>query len=169
MADLGWDDIVAEAGDRFNVPPEGKYVAVIEEAESTVSKSTGNPMIAVKLKISEGPHAGKRPKTTYVVKSAKAAGMLLGHLKAVGITAETLKKHSPTMPQIAAVMVGKRVSIEVKHEEYRGETQAVVNFTMRQPEGGAVEVTSFPPITAETTVSAGSSAPASGFTSDPGF
>lgn len=169
MADLPWDDIVAEAGDRYNVPPEGKYVAVIEEAEAAVSKNSGNQMIAVKLKISEGPQAGKRPKKVYVVKSAKAAGMLLGHLKAVGITAETLKKHSPTMTQIAAVMVGKRVAIEVKHEEYRGETQAVVNFTMRQPEGGAVEVTSFPPVTAQTTVSAGSSAPAAGFTTDPGF
>lgn len=169
MADLGWDEIVSEAGDRFNVPPEGKYTATIEEAEATVSKNTGNPMIAVKLKIAEGPHAGKRPKTTYVVKSAKAAGMLLGHLKAVGIDAETLKKHKPSMAQIAAVMVGKRVSIEVKHEEYRGETQAVVNFTMRQPEGGAIAVTSFPPVSAETTVAAGASAPAAGFTTDPGF
>jgi len=167
MADLPWDEIVAEAGDRFNVPPVGKYTALIEEAEATVSKSTGNPMIVVKLKISEGPHAGKRPKKVYVTKSAKAAGMLMGHLKAVGIDAETLKKHKPTMAQIAAVMVGKRVNVEIVHDEYRGETQAVVQYSMRQPEGGAVAVTSFPAVAEPTPAAAG--APAQGFTEDPGF
>lgn len=168
MADLEWDEIVAEAGDRFNVPPEGKFPAVIEETEVTTSKSSGAPMIVAKLKIAEGPHAGKRPKKVYVVKSAKAAGLLMGHLKAVGIDAETLKKHKPTMAQIAAVMVGKRVNIEIKHEEYRGETQAVVNFSMRQPEGGAVAVTSFPPVAAEPAPAAGGSA-SGGYSSDPGF
>lgn len=167
MVDLGWDDIVSEAGDRFNIPPEGKFAAVIEDTEVTTSKSSGAPMIVVKVKIAEGPHAGKRPKKVYVVKSAKAAGLLMGHLKAVGIDAETLKKHKPTMAQIAAVMMGKRVTVEIKHEEYRGETQAVVNFSMRQPEGGAVAVTSFPPVTEAPAASAGT--PAQGFTKDPGF
>lgn len=167
MADLDWDEIVAEAGDRFNVPPEGNFVAIIEEAENAVSKNGGNPMIVLKLRISEGPHANKRPKKTYMVKSAKAAGMFLGHAKAVGISADTLKKLRPTMAQIAAVLPGKRVSIEIKHEEYRGETQAVVNFAMKPPPGGAVEITEFPAVAAtEPTAPAGGG---QGFTSDPGF
>lgn len=169
MADLGWNEIVAEAGDRFNVPPEGEYQAIVESAEATVSKNSGNQMIAVKLKIAEGPHAGKRPKTTYIVKSAKAAGMLMGHLKAVGITAEVLKAHNPTMAQIAAVIVGKRVGIEVKHEEYRGEAQAVVNFNMRPPTGGAKEVTGFPPVAQVAAQGGASGTTAGGHTTDPGF
>lgn len=174
MADMPWDELISEAGDRFNVPPEGDYVAIIEEAESTVSKNSGNQMIALKLKISEGPHSSKRPKKTYMVKSAKAAGMFLGHAKAVGITADTLKKHNPTMSQIAAVIVGKRVSIEIKHEEYRGETQAVVNFAMKPPPGGAVEVTSFPPISEtlghlQDAGAAATATPNTGYTTDPGF
>lgn len=144
MADMGWDEFVAEAGDKFDVPPEGDYEFTIEDAEATVAKSSGNPMIKAKLKIAEGPQAGKSIKAVNVVKSPKAASMFLRHVNAVGISADTLREQKPTLAQIASVMVGKRVSGKVKRGEYMGMPQAELEWNMKPPTAGAVAVSSFP-------------------------
>lgn len=178
MADYSWDDILETAGEKFNILPEGEYAAVIKEATATVSKKSGNDMVACTVKVAEGPHAGKGVKTVYVSKPGPgttpekldgAVNMFMRHLKAVGITFDSLKTHKPTMAQIASVMVGKRVTIKVEHEEYpkgSGDRQAANMGPLRPPAEGAAEVTSFPPVTATTVpvdVQQG------GYTTDPGF
>lgn len=182
MADKSWDDILTTAGEKFNILPEGRYQAVIKAAEAKTGKPKdgrpGNEMVACTITVSEGPHAGKSVKTVYVSQPGAgtlpekwdgAVNMFMRHLKGVGITFDILKTHKPTMAQIAQVMQGKSVTVEVKHEDWRGETQAAHQGPLLAPTSGAVEVTSFPPVIANTVVNAGSSAPASGFTTDPGF
>jgi hypothetical protein len=169
MADMSWDELVSEAGDEYNLPPEGEYQAIIEKTEATVSKvkengKGGNPMIVVSLKISEGPQHGKGPKKHYVTKSAAAAGLFLGNMKAVGVTVDDLKKYNPTMDQVARYMVGKRVTIKIKYDKYNGNDQAVVDYTMKPPRDGATACEGFPQA-AETPVGAA----AGGSTIDPGF
>lgn len=169
MADMPWDELIAEAGDRFNIAPEGEYDFTILETEATTFKS-GNAGIKAKLKVAEGPHAGKSVKTVNVVKSPKAAGLFLRHIAAVGITPDTLREHNPTLAQIAKVMEGKRVRGTVKHTEFRGETQAELEWNMRAPEGGAIEVTSFPAVAAVDEYSTQQSGPVPvGSSEDPGF
>jgi hypothetical protein len=175
MADKSWDDIIADAGDDFNIPPEGKYQAVIKTAESTVSRS-GNQMVSCGITIAEGPHARKFIKTVHISKPGPgtapdkaegAARMFLRHLKALGITIETLKQHNPTMDQIAAVAVGKPVTVNVKHAEWNGNVQAEHQGPLMAPASGAVEVTSFPPV--GTQVLSSGAPMAAGYDADPGF
>lgn len=167
MTEYDWDTLVDAAGDRFNPLAEGEYEFVVIEAEPTVSKNSGNEMIAVSLKVASGPHRGKSPKTVYVskpgpgTKPSKLEGavrMFFGHLNAFGIKPETLRQHKPTMGQIASVMLGKTVSGEIGHEPYRGEMQAVIQGNLRPPQSGAVEVTSFPQLSAAEELGYGSGA-----------
>lgn len=170
MADTSYDELIDKAGDRFNIAPEGTHEFTITDAEAKTFGS-GNDGIKVTLKVAEGPHAGKSVKTVYVVKTIKAASIFIGHLAAVGITPDTLREQRPTLAQIAAVMVGKRVSGRVKHkvtEQYG--TQAELQFDMKPPAGGATEVTEFPAVVEQPTPSSGGgAAPATGYADDPGF
>jgi hypothetical protein len=157
MADKSWDELISDAGEEFNLLPEGDYQATIREAVSDVSKNSGNQMITCTVKVSEGPHAGKAVGPVYVSKPGPgtkpeklegAARMFFRHLKAVGITTDTLKAHNPTMAQIAAVMQGKPVSIKVKHESYNSTESARHQGPLLAPSSGAVEVTAFPSVAA---------------------
>lgn len=179
MADKSWDELINDAGEEFNLLPEGDYQAIIRTAEASVSKNSGNQMINCMIKIAEGPHSGKSIGTVYVSKPGPgtkpeklegAARMFFRHLKAVGITTDTLKTHNPTMAQIAAVMEGKAVSVKVKHDSYNGTESAKHQGPLLAPMGGAVEVTAFPAATATQVAGhVGTNASTYGSTEDPGF
>lgn len=144
MADESWDDIIAEAGDAFNLPPEGEYDFVITEAEAKVSANSGNPMIETKAKITGGPHSGKAIKRFYIVRSAKTAASFMRHLQAVGITVDVLREQKPTLDQIAKAIVGKPFRGKVVHKsDARWGDSAELEWQMRAPEGGPVAITSF--------------------------
>jgi hypothetical protein len=146
MADESWADVIKQAGDRYNLAPEGDYEFKIEEAESTTF-STGNSGLKVKLRVAEGPEAGKSVKTVNVVRSPKAAGMFLDHLGAVGISPETLMEQQPTLDQIAKVMPGVQVQGSVKHSEYpkgSGRMQAELQWSMKASKYGVKPITEFP-------------------------
>lgn len=144
MADESWDDFIAEAGENFNLPPEGEYDFVIVEAEGKVSKS-GNPMVRVKAQITSGPESGKSIKDFYVLRVASQAKKFVMHMKAMGITVELLAAHKPTMQQLAKAMEGKTFRGKIMHtSDDRYGDAAELSWAMMPPEGGAVAVTSFP-------------------------
>lgn len=144
MADESWDDIIAEAGDGFNLPPEDTYDFVITETEAKVS-SAGNPMIVTKAKIANGPHQGKAIKQFYVIRTVKNATSFMRHMQAMGITIEVLREHKPSLDQIAKVMVGKQFEGDVVHKsDARWGDSAELSWQMRAPKTGAIPVTSFP-------------------------
>lgn len=143
MADESWEDIITKAGDRYNIAPEGTYEFRIEEAESKVFNS-GNSGIVAKLKVAYGPEAGKSVKPVNIVRTPKAAGLFLDHLNALGITPDVLMEQKPTLDQIAKIMPGIHVQGTVKHTEYKGRTQAELEWNMRPSMHGAKPVTEFP-------------------------
>lgn len=144
MADETWDAFIEEASDAFNPLPEGTYDFVITEAEGKVSK-TGNPMIRVSAKVASGPEVGKAIKDFYVIRMASQAKKFVLHMKAMGITIETLTAHKPTMQQIAKVMEGKAFRGKVKHTSDENYGDAVeLSWAMLPPSTGAIAVTSFP-------------------------
>lgn len=162
MADESWDDIIAEAGDSFNLPPEGEYDFVITETEAKVSANSGNPMIETKAKIVGGPHNGKAIKRFYIVRSVKTARSFMNHMQAVGISVETLRDQKPTLDQIAKAIVGKPFRGKVVHKsDARWGDSAELEWQMRAPESGAQAITVFPGVTEAETLGYGSgSAPA---------
>lgn len=166
MADETWDDFIKEAGDDFNLPPEGEYDFVIVETEGKVS-SAGNPMVRVKAKITSGPHAGKSIKDFYVLRMASQAKKFMMHMKAVGITLELLQEHKPTMQQLAKVMEGKAFRGKVRHtSDDRYGDAAELSWSMMPPAGGAVAVTSFPALSSAEALGYGSDSGASVATDD---
>jgi len=183
MADYGWDDLVKDAEEKGfgQVAPPGDYTVRVESAESKMSSGKGasgvsNPMIQCKLKITEGPHAGKKPTSPfdhYIVKSPNAARMFLGNMNAFGITAESLTTLRPTMEQIAKLITGKTVvvttQVDPKEPKDRdGNDRIQVKGTLKPPVGGVVAVTEFPAVSAVEQVYG--TAPASvATTTDPGF
>lgn len=147
MADETWDEFIADAADVFKPLPEGTYEFIITETEGKVSKS-GNPMIKVNAKVTSGPEAGKSIKEFYVIRAASQAKKFVEHLRAMGITMETVVAHKPTMQQLAKVMEGKQFQGKVKHtsDENFGDAVELV-WTMKPPATGAIAVTSFPALT----------------------
>jgi hypothetical protein len=175
MADESWEALVKAAEENgFAEPaPLGTYTVRVEGAEAGESSQKKTPQIEFKLKITEGPHAGKRPTTfaARIYKTEKAAGMFLGNMGAFGITGKTLITHKPTLAQIARVCIGKTVQITTRldrqgRKSNDGSDIIEMAGTFKAPLTGAAEVTSFPPVTAaaiDNAVSAG------GYATDPGF
>lgn len=147
MADETWDAFIEEAADAFNPLPEGTYDFIITETEGKIS-SSNNPMVRVSAKVASGPQAGKTIKDFYVLRMASQAKKFVLHMKAMGITIETLTTHKPTMQQLAKVMEGKPFRGKVKHTSSDDFGDAVeLSWAMMPPESGAVAVTSFPALT----------------------
>lgn len=147
MADETWDAFIEEAADAFNPLPEGEYDFIITETEGKVS-SSGNPMVRVKAKVATGPEAGKAIKDFYVIRAASQAKKFVLHMKAMGITIDTLTAQKPTMQQLAKVMENKTFRGKVKHTSDDTFGDAVeLSWAMMPPATGAVAVTSFPALT----------------------
>jgi len=149
MADETWDDWISEVEDKLTLPPDGEYDFIVTKAEGKVSGS-GNLMVQVDSKITSGPHSGKEIKRFYVIRSSEGsmAKKFMQSLGAVGITFDTLVKHKPTMQQIAKVMEGKpfRAKIKKKEDAQWGDYMEV-QWAIKPPTGGAIEVTEFPSLT----------------------
>lgn len=158
MADESWDEFLEEAGDAFNLLPEDEYDFVIVKTEGKVS-SSGNPMVQVSAKVATGPQSGKSIKDFYVLRMASQAKKFVMHMKAMGITMDTLSAHKPTMQQLAKVMEGKTFRGKVRHtSDDRFGDAAELSWSMMPPTGGAVAVTSFPALTEAESLGYGSGA-----------
>jgi hypothetical protein len=169
MAEETWDDFISAAGEEFDLPPEGEYQFIIKEAEAKTSKS-GNPMIRVKATITEGPHAGKSIKDFYVLRISSQVKKFMAHMRAMGITLETLREQKPTMEQIAKVMEGKPFQGQVVHDTNdRWGDSAELSWAMRAPEGGATAVTSFPALNEAEALGYGSNESTVATDNDAGF
>lgn len=158
MADESWDDFISEAADAFNPLPEGTYDFIITAAEGKVSGS-GNPMVKVSAKVASGPEAGKTIKDFYVIRTASQAKKFVLHMKAMGITVETLTTHKPSMQQLAKVMEGKpfRGKVKMKSSDDFGD-EVELTWAMKPPTGGATAVTSFPTLSEDAQLGYGSDA-----------
>ena len=156
MADETWDAFIEEAADAFNPLPEGEYDFIITETEGKVS-SSGNPMVRVKAKVATGPEAGKAIKDFYVIRAASQAKKFVLHMKAMGITIDTLTAQKPTMQQLAKVMENKTFRGKVKHTSDDTFGDAVeLSWAMMPPATGAVAVTSFPALSDAESIGYGS-------------
>lgn len=147
MADESWDAFIEEASEAFNPLPEGEYDFIITETEGKVS-SSGNPMVRVKAKVVSGPEVGKTIKDFYVIRAASQAKKFVLHMKAMGITTETLAQRKPTMQQLAKVMENKAFRGKVRHTSDDTFGDAVeLSWAMLPPASGAFAVTEFPELT----------------------
>jgi hypothetical protein len=113
-----------EAGNNeYELIAEGKYQAIIKEAEVTKS-SSGNDMIKVTVVIRDDVKQpfGKRKVWDYIVASDKAKWKIQQVAKAIELPQG---KAFNTIQEFAKEILFKPVTIDVKHEEstYNGETK----------------------------------------------
>jgi hypothetical protein len=177
MTTVPWDELVSKAKDAgiTEVAPVGTYQCRIESA-SDGENQNGNAFIEVRLKVTEGEHAGKRPTTFYhkCYSTVGSASIFMDNLKAFGISKEAVLQHRPTLDQIARAIIGKTVTAKTKvatdnrngnavKTDRNGDPQIEVAWSFHAPRTGAVAITEFP--------AGGGHGPAvaAGSTIDPGF
>lgn len=152
MADESWDDIIADAGDSFNRPPEDEYEFRISAAEAVRGKqSPFYEQLKVDAKIAHGPQAGKAIKTFYLVKAvgdSKRLAKFLRQLGVLGISTDTLRSEQPSMAQIAKAIENKCFTGKVKHNsDARYGDSADLEWGQMNPPSTDIEpVLSFPAI-----------------------
>lgn len=113
----------------FEVLPKGEYPAIVDELEFGESKS-GNPMITVKFKITEGEYEN-RVLFDYWVLAGKGSEFGLARLKKflVRVTPEVpLAGFNPAQFAEDAVAIGRECVLEVRVQkqtkgEYKGQMQ----------------------------------------------
>jgi hypothetical protein len=175
MTTVPWDVLVAKAKESgvTEVAPIGTYQVRIESAEAGESSQKKTPQIEVRLKITEGEHAGKRPTTFHhrVYMTENNASLFMKSMKALGISDETLMQLRPTLDQIARAIIGKTVTVKTQAAKRDGQVQmdrdgnpqVEVSWELRPPRDGALAVTEFPPVGGGAPVSSGSGAIDAGF------
>lgn len=178
MTTVPWDVLVAKAKESgvTEVAPIGTYQVRIEAAEAGESSQKKTPQIEVRLKITEGEHAGKRPTTFHhrIYMTENNASLFMKSMKALGITDEALVQQRPTLDQIARAIIGKTVTVKTQEAKRNGEVQmdrdgnpqVEVSWELKPPRDGAIAVTEFPPVGGG---HVGTNASTHGSAIDPGF
>lgn len=121
---LGWDSMLpAEAESmEFSIPPIGEYNFMVVDVEKTYAKSSGNPMLKVRLDLQGADGCV----WDNLVISEKAMFKLITFFESVGVK----KKGEPlTMPigEAADRAVNCEGRCKIKHEEYNGKLGAKVD------------------------------------------
>lgn len=120
---IDWAALAKEAEAAFSPVPAGDYNALVTEASAVVA-STGKPMVKVKFKITDGPHANRVIFNNFVVSADNptSMGFFFKHMKAFGMDAAFFASQ-PTMDAIAERMTNQTVTITVNLRKYQGEDQ----------------------------------------------
>jgi hypothetical protein len=109
-------------GSSFDPIPEGRYNVVVEKAELTAAKDSGNPMIKVTLKILDGDSKGRLAWDNFVL-IEKSLWKLKGFLEA--IDSNVAESTNATEQDIANAMVNSKVSVWL--EQRVGENSVISN------------------------------------------
>jgi hypothetical protein len=166
-----WAQVVEDNKDNvktFDLIPDGKYAVKVQSAESKTS-SNGNPMIEMRLVITEGQFAA-RILFARATATEKAQAIFLRTLNAFGISNEWLVQAEPSFDQIAALLPDREAVAQVTKRTYQGtESNEVKNLF---PKAASAPAASAAPAAAPAAASpfdapAAPAAPASPFGSAP--
>lgn len=134
---LSWDSTLpAEVEEReFQIPPIGEYNFIVVDVEKTYAKSSGNPMLKVRLDL-QGADGSVFDN---LVISEKAMFKLVTFFESIG-----LKKKSEPISVGIGELADRAVNCEgrckIKHEEYNGKINAKVDkYIVLEPKKKAPE------------------------------
>lgn len=124
MADYSWDSKVPAQVEQkeFSVPPIGEYNFMVIEIEKTFAKTSGNPMLKVKLDL-QGADGSVFDN---LVLTDKAMFKVVTFFESIGVK-EKGKELSISIGAAADKAVGLEGRCKIKHETYNGETRAKVD------------------------------------------
>lgn len=114
----------AVEGQSFEVIPKGTYAAVIEELEFKMSNSSGKPMWAVTLTITDGEYSGRKLFTNLSF-SEGALPNTKGQIQR--FAPEVLSSaFNPKKIAESGKLIGKSVRVKTKLETYEGEERTKI-------------------------------------------
>jgi hypothetical protein len=99
-------------GQSFDPIPEGRYTVVVDKAEITTTKESGNPMIKATLKIVEGDFKNRLAWDNFVL-TEKSLWKLKTFLEAAD--SKLSESGDATEQDIANAMVGAKVSVYLEN------------------------------------------------------
>jgi hypothetical protein len=119
-----------KSGSTFDPIPEGRYTVVIDKADLTTTKESGNPMIKMTLKLIDGDHRNRYVWDNLVL-TKSSLWKVKGVLEAVG--SKVAEQESVTEQDIAAAVLGKHVSVYVEiRTDGTNTSNTVKNYTQAE-------------------------------------
>ncbi len=134
---LSWDSTLpAEVEEKeFSVPPIGEYNFLVVSVEKTYAKSSGNPMLKVRLDL-QGADGSVFDN---LVISEKAMFKLVTFFESIGLKKKG-EELSLSIGDAADKAVGLEGFCKIKHETYNGEKRAKVDKYLIPTEKKAASV-----------------------------
>ena len=122
--ELGWDSkLPAEAESKeFSIPPVGEYNFMVKDVDKTFAKSSGNPMLKVRLDLQGADGCV----FDNLVISEKAMFKLISFFESVGVK-EKGKDMKLSIGDAALEAMNREGRCKIKHETYNGEVRAKVD------------------------------------------
>ena len=123
--ELGWDSkLPAEASGNkeFSIPPVGEYNFMVVDADKTFAKTSGNPMLKVRLDLQGADGCV----FDNLVISEKAMFKLISFFESVGVK-EKGKDMKLSIGDAALEAMNREGRCKIKHETYNGEVRAKVD------------------------------------------
>ena len=125
MSSTDWKSLKKVGDDAINPAPPGTYVLEVMKADYKKA-STGSDMIAMQLKVVDGPSTGKTlfNNVVFTPDSGFALSRFFSTMDSFGITIDHLSQLIGDIPdqfrQLAPGLVGRRVNAELKVDVYQG-------------------------------------------------
>lgn len=139
--------------------PDGEYRAQVATCELRTSQA-GNIMWSLKLEIIEPPSYLGRFVFDNITFSHAAAGMVYGKLKALGMAVQAGQPFNPS-GSAHRDLIGRKVLIVTKAEEYNGQVRAKVSSMKVDPGPGGLRAPNPSTASAPRSASGGSAPQAS--------
>ena len=127
--------------DGFAPIPEGLYNVVVDKAELTTTKDTGNPMIKATLKVQDEPFKNRLVWDNFILTST-ALWKLKSFLDAAG--SNVSEGENVSEADIINAMKGASVAAYLEPKEYNGKISS--NVKNYQVPGGAVAEVAAPAV-----------------------
>lgn len=139
---INWADVEEQEGGDLEVLPRGKYACTIDESEFALSKENQNPMINLRMEVTDGEYEGR--KLWYrIVLTKKTVGMVKHSLRVLGVKFPTKemswKAAGKWLEKLAdsGDLIGQELTATVKIRTYEGEKRNEVRSIADSGEGTA--------------------------------
>jgi hypothetical protein len=139
VSSINWKDLKKSADDATKPAPDGEYDLEVVKAEAGTAATSGNPKINAQLRVDGGPSHGKTMFHTFNLTpdSAIALSFFFAAMEAFGLDGNFFDQE-PSMEQIAAALVGRKVHAKIGHREWNGQTRNnIETFSMASGGPGA--------------------------------